>query len=344
MSDSLGPVMLDVVGTVLTPEDRGRLQHPAAGGVILFARNYEDPAQITALIQAIRDLQRRELLIAVDHEGGRVQRFREGFTELPPMHRIGEVFTYDPMRGQELARDTGWLLAQELQAVGVDFSFTPVLDRGIGISEVIGDRAFHERPDAIALLAGALLDGLAEGGMQGVGKHFPGHGAVSADSHLDLPFDPRSLADIEADDIAAFRPLLDRLGGIMPAHVVYSQVDGRAAGFSPIWLQELLRGRYGFDGAIFSDDLGMKAAEAAGGPADRAHAALDAGCDMVLIGNDPAAAEAILEALEHRRPSADSQRRLAAMRSHPEAADPARREAVQARLQAICHFEPSVHA
>jgi beta-N-acetylhexosaminidase len=341
MTDSLGPVMLGIAGLELTREDRERLLHPAAGGVILFSRNYQNPAQLRELVRDIRRLRSPELLVAVDHEGGRVQRFREGFTELPAMHRIGDVFSYDPVRGQDLACDAGWLLAQELRAVGVDFSFTPVLDRDIGISEVIGDRAFHERPDVIALLGGCLLDGLEQGGMAGVGKHFPGHGAVAADSHLDVPVDPRPFAEIEAEDIAAFLPLLPRLGGIMPAHVIYPEVDAKPAGFSGIWLHDLLRVRWGFDGAIFSDDLGMAGAYVAGSPAERAHAALYAGCNMVLICNDPVATDEILQTLEGRPEDPDSRRRLDAMRSRRATGDPARLEAAQARLLALGGHEAS---
>lgn len=335
MADSLGPVMLGVEGLELSPADRERLLHPATGGVILFTRNYRDPEQLRALVQAIRGLRSPELLIAVDHEGGRVQRFRSGFTELPPMHSIGEVFAYDPARGQELARDAGWLLAQELRAVGLDFSFTPVLDRDIGVSEVIGDRAFHDRPDVISLLAGCLLDGLDEAGMRGVGKHFPGHGAVAADSHEALPVDPRPLAEIEAEDIAAFLPLLPRLGGIMPAHVIYPEVDSNPAGFSGIWMHDLLRVRWGYEGAIFSDDLGMAGAFVAGSPADRAHAAIYAGCDMVLICNDFAAMDEILQTLEGRSLSGDSARRIEHMRAHPTSVDAEHLEAARSRLLAL---------
>jgi beta-N-acetylhexosaminidase len=327
--------MLGVEGLELSPPDRERLLHPATGGVILFTRNYQDSEQLHALVHAIRALRSPELLIAVDHEGGRVQRFRAGFTELPPMHRIGEVFAYDPARGQDLARDAGWLLAQELQAVGLDFSFTPVLDRDIGVSAVIGDRAFHERPDVISLLAGCLLDGLDEAGMTGVGKHFPGHGAVAADSHEEIPVDPRPLADIEAEDIAAFLPLLPRLGGIMPAHVIYPEVDSNPAGFSGIWLHDLLRVRWGYEGAIFSDDLGMAGAFAAGSPADRAHAAIYAGCDMVLICNDFGAMDEILQTLEKRCLPGDSSRRIEHMRARPTSLDSTRLEGAQARLLAL---------
>ena len=335
MTDSLGPVMLGVEGLELSPADRERLLHPATGGVILFTRNYQDPEQLRALVRAIRALRSPELLIAVDHEGGRVQRFRNGFTDLPPMHRIGEVFAYDPARGQELARDAGWLLSQELQAVGLDFSFTPVLDRDIGVSGVIGDRAFHERPDVISLLAGCLLDGLDEAGMTGVGKHFPGHGAVAADSHEEIPVDPRPLAEIEAEDIAAFLPVLPRLGGIMPAHVIYPEVDSNPAGFSGIWLHDLLRVRWGFEGAIFSDDLGMAGAFVAGSPADRAHAAIYAGCDMVLICNDFGAMDEILQTLEERCLPGDSTRRIERMRARPTSLDATRLEGAQARLLAL---------
>ncbi len=335
MADSLGPVMLGVEGLELSPADRERLLHPATGGVILFTRNYRDPEQLRALVEAIRGLRSPELLIAVDHEGGRVQRFRAGFTELPPMHSIGEVFAYDPARGQELARDAGLLLAQELRAVGLDFSFTPVLDRDIGVSAIIGDRAFHDRPDVIALLAGCLLDGLDEAGMRGVGKHYPGHGAVAADSHDAVPVDPRALAEIEAEDIAAFLPLLPRLGGIMPAHVIYPEVDSNPAGFSGVWLHDLLRVRWGYEGAIFSDDLGMAGAFVAGSPADRAHAAIYAGCDMVLICNDFAAMDEIVQTLEGRSLPGDSARRIEHMRAHPTSVDAEHLEAARARLLAL---------
>lgn len=335
MTDFLGPVMLGVTGLELTPEDRERLLHPAAGGVILFTRNYQDPEQLGALIASIRSLRSPELLIAVDHEGGQVQRFRDGFTVLPPMHRIGEIFNYDPVRGQELAHDAGWVLAQELRKAGLDFSFAPVLDRDIGISEVIGDRAFHDRADVIVMLAGQFLDGLEEGGMSGVGKHFPGHGYVAADSHTDLPIDPRPFSQIEAEDLAAFVPLLPRLGGIMPAHVVYPEIDSRPAGFSGIWLHDLLRERYGFSGAIFSDDLGMAGAGVAGTPAERAHAALYAGCDMALICNDFSARDEILQTFEGREPDPESQRRLEAMRARPASADSERMENARCRLLAV---------
>lgn len=341
MTDFLGPVMLGVTGLELTPEDLERLRHPAAGGVILFTRNYQDPQQLQALVAAIRAVRSPGLLVAVDQEGGRVQRFHEGFTEIPSMQKIGEIFNYDPTRGQELARDAGWVLAHELRNAGVDFSFTPVLDRDIGISEVIRERSFHERADVIVMLAGQLLDGLEEAGMSGVGKHFPGHGAVAADSHTDSPVDGRPFSEIEAEDLDAFLPLLPRLGGIMPAHVVYPEVDSRPAGFSGIWLHDLLRARYGFDGAIFSDDLGMSGASVAGSPAERAHVALYAGCDMVLICNDFTAMDEILETLGDRDANADTQRRLDAMRGRPTEADAERLDAARGRLQALIDHHPT---
>lgn len=310
----LGRVMLGVVGLELTPEDRERLCHPETGGVILFARNYQEPAQVQALVQSIRALRQPELLLAVDHEGGPVQRFRQGFTLLPAMRRLGERYAQEPGLALQWARDVGRVLAAELRAVGLDFSFAPVLDREIGISQVIGERAFHAQPDRIVRLAGEVLTGMAEAGMVGVGKHFPGHGAVTADSHAELPSDLRPLAEIEATDLAAFLPLLPRLGGIMPAHVRYDAVDALPAGFSPYWLQTLLRTQWRFTGAIFSDDLGMGGAEGLGPPGQRAWAALDAGCDMVLICNDFLAMEHILVDLESRPEDSVQQRRLLGMR------------------------------
>ncbi len=304
----LGPVMLDVGGTALEEADRRRLRAPAAGGVILFSRNYESPEQIRALVEEIHALREPRLLVAVDHEGGRVQRFREGFTRLPPMAELGLAWDADPGRALELAERTGWLLAAELRAVGVDFSFAPVLDLDRGVCAVIGDRAFHRDPETVAELAGALQRGMRAAGMQAVGKHFPGHGGVAEDSHLELPVDDRPLADIELADLVPFERLIHRgIAGIMPAHVVYRQVDSRPAGYSAFWIGEVLRDRLGFQGAVFSDDLSMAAAEVAGGPAERARAALAAGCDMVLVCNDPGAADEVLEALaRHEDPAAQA--------------------------------------
>lgn len=296
---SLGPVMLGLVGLQLSDEERELLRHPLVGGVILFTRNYHDPAQLSALCAEIHALRAPRLLIGVDHEGGRVQRFREGFTRLPAVRALGELYDREPMRAKQLARVSGWLMAAELRACGVDFSFAPVLDVDVGRSQVIGDRAFHSRPEAVAELAQAYMSGMQKAGMEAVGKHFPGHGHVSADSHHELPVDPRPFADIAAYDLIAFERMCHYgLAAVMPAHVLYPQVDTRPAGFSPVWLRQILRGQLGFQGVIFSDDLDMAAAGFAGGPAERARAALAAGCDMVLACNDRAAARQILRGLD----------------------------------------------
>jgi len=317
----LGPVMLDVAGTVLTDEDRRRLSHPQVGGVILFARNYESPSQLCELTAAIHALRSPPLLIAVDHEGGRVQRFREGFTRIPPMRELGTVWDEQPQRARHLARQVGYVLAVELRACGVDFSFTPVLDVDYGQSSVIGDRAFHSDPQAIAELAHDLSLGLKQGGMHSVGKHFPGHGYVRADSHLAIPVDEREFVDIELCDLIPFRQMVDYgLSAVMPAHVIYPKVDSRPAGFSPVWLQQVLRGQLGFEGVIFSDDLSMEGATVAGGIVARAEAALAAGCDMVLVCNKPDSADELLAGLKYEM-SATSKARLAQMRGRPHPED-----------------------
>src|SRR5712692_8276409 len=296
---TLGPVMLDVAGLRVTPEEKEILRHPSVGGVILFARNFESPKQLTALTAEIRGLRRPELLIAVDHEGGRVQRFQEGFTRIPAMRSLGERWESDAAEARTLAESAGYVIAVELRLRGVDFSFAPVLDVDFGSSSVIGDRAFSDEPDVIAALAGAFVAGSTAGGAASVGKHFPGHGHVKADSHVDVPVDERGLGEIEAADLQPYRELIRRgLGGIMPAHVIYPKVDNRPAGFSPVWLKDLLRGRLGFDGMIFSDDLSMEGASVAGGVVQRAEAALAAGCDMVLVCNAPQAAAEVLGGLK----------------------------------------------
>ena len=297
-----GAVMLDVAGLELGAEDRERLRHPSTGGVILFARNFESPRQLRALTKAIKG-ERPELLIAVDHEGGRVQRFQEGFTRIPPMRLLGERWDLDAGAARALAESVGYVIAIELRGHGVDFSFTPVLDVDFGSSSVIGDRAFSDEPTVIAALAGALASGLAAAGSASVGKHFPGHGYAEADSHVAIPVDERGFDDIDATDLHPYRELIARgLGGVMPAHVIYPRVDDRPAGYSRIWLQDILRGHLGFDGMIFSDDLSMEGARVAGGPADRALAAIEAGCDMVLLCNAPEAAPRVLDALKGRSP------------------------------------------
>jgi beta-N-acetylhexosaminidase len=290
-----GPVMLDVPGQELDAQDRERIAHPLVGGVILFARNYESPAQLAALTASIRALRNPAPLIAVDHEGGRVQRFRSGFTSIPPMRVLGEWWDRDVAAASAEAERLGRVIADELVAHGIDFSFTPVLDLDYGASGVIGDRAFHRNPNAVAQLASALCRGLRAGGSVGVAKHFPGHGFVTADSHHEIPVDERTLAAIEKDDLIPFGTLIRQgVAGVMPAHVVYPAVDAQPAGFSRIWLQDVLRERMGFDGVIFSDDLSMAGAHAAGDIVARADAAQAAGCDMVLVCNDPLAADALL--------------------------------------------------
>jgi beta-N-acetylhexosaminidase len=293
---SRGAVMLGVEGPILTAADRERLVHPLVGGAILFSRNYVSRAQLANLTRDIRSIRTPQLLIGVDHEGGRVQRFRDGFTNIPPMRTLGEA--YDVDRNDALAKAERWgeLIADELRDCGVDFSFTPVLDLDFGVSTVIGDRAFHSEPHAVAELASAICRGLHRGGMAAVGKHFPGHGSVSADSHVALPVDGRTYAEIAAHDLVPFAALVKSklLDGVMPAHVLYPAIDAQPAGFSTVWLQDILRGRLGFEGLIFSDDLEMAGARGAGDIVARANVALAAGCDMVLTCNDFAAMDDLL--------------------------------------------------
>jgi beta-N-acetylhexosaminidase len=292
--------MVDVAGLELTAEEREMLVHPLVGGVILFARNYRSPEQLDALTASIHALRDPPLLVAVDHEGGRVQRFKEGFTRLPPMRALGRIYDREPALAANLAGAIGVVLAGELRGHGVDLSFTPVLDIDFGSSSVIGDRAFHATAAGVAALAGSLVGGMARMGMGAVGKHFPGHGYVRADSHHEVPVDERDLAAIEANDLAPYRALIGRgLTGVMPAHVIYPRVDPRPAGFSPVWLKDVLRGQLGFDGIVFSDDLSMEGASVAGGIVERGHAALSAGCDMVLVCNAPEAARRLLDGLGH---------------------------------------------
>ncbi len=296
-----GPVMLDLQGPRMTDEDRQRLMHPAVGGVILFTRNFENREQLTKLTRQIHRLRRPRLLIAVDHEGGRVQRFRgDGFTHLPPMAMLGELWMKEPLRAMSVATSAGVVLAGELRACGVDLSFTPVLDLDYGVSEVIGDRSFHRDPRVVAMLARALVQGMLMMGMGACGKHFPGHGAVSLDSHHDIPTDPRSLTRILKEDGAPYAWLGNMvIPSVMPAHVIYPKVDDQPAGFSRRWIQDILRQRLGYDGVVFSDDLTMEGASVAGDITARAQAALNAGCDMVLVCNRPDLADELLERLVH---------------------------------------------
>jgi beta-N-acetylhexosaminidase len=283
------PLIIDIAGLSLNKADKQRLKHPLTGGIILFARNWENRAQLTALCAEIKKL-RQDLLICVDHEGGRVQRFRtDGFTHLPPMRALGELWLKDALAATNAATACGYVLGAELRSCGVDFSFTPVLDLDYGESSVIGDRAFARDPRVVALLAKSLMHGLLQSGMANCGKHFPGHGFVKADSHTDIPVDKRSLKAILADDAAPYDWLNTTLTSVMPAHVIYPKVDARPAGFSEQWLTYILRGQLGFGGAIFSDDLSMAGARLIDGKevsyTEAAVAALTAGCDMVLLCN-----------------------------------------------------------
>ncbi len=292
-------MVADVVGPVLSDDDRERLRHPATGAVILFSRNYEAPEQLRLLAEDIERLREPALPVGVDHEGGRVQRFREGFTAIPAMRELGRLWDRDQDLAREAARAAAYVIGAELGAHGLDFSFAPVLDLDYGASSVIGDRALHYDPNAVGALAGAIVQGFADAGMAAVGKHFPGHGFASADSHVAVPRDERALADVLKKDVLPYRKAIEAgLAAVMPAHVVYPQADAEPAGYSKYWLQEVLRGKLGFDGLIFSDDLSMAGASTAGGPPERARAALAAGCDMVLLCNDPKGLDALLDSLK----------------------------------------------
>ncbi len=294
--------MLDPLGPTLTEHDRRRMLHPATGAVILFARNFQSPEQLQALTEEIRALREPQLLICVDHEGGRVQRFREGFTALPPMRALGRLWDRDREAGRAAGHAVGYVIGAELAAHGLDFSFAPVLDLDYGSSSVIGDRALHYDPIAAGALAAALIGGLSEAGMPAVGKHFPGHGYAAADSHIAVPTDHRPLQEILRKDLAPYLAAIrSGLAAVMPAHVIYPQVDREPAGYSRVWLQEVLRGKLGFDGLIFSDDLSMEGASTAGGIPARAQAALEAGCDMVLLCNDPQGQDQLLQSLGERK-------------------------------------------
>lgn len=295
---SLGPVLVDLKGTTLSDEERDMLRHPLVGGVIFFTRNFASAEQIAALTGEIHALRTPPLLVCVDHEGGRVQRFKTGFTRLPAVRKLGKVYDRDAKHARHLAETCGWVMAIELRAVGIDFSFAPVLDLDRGISRVIGDRAFHTQPEAAADLAHSYLRGMRVAGMAGTGKHFPGHGGCEADSHVDVPVDPRRYEDILLEDLVPFERMIHfGLEAVMPAHVIYQNVDAQPAGFSTFWLKEVLRARLGFQGVIFSDDLNMEGARVAGGYVERAQAALAAGCDMVLVCNNPQAAQQVLDGL-----------------------------------------------
>lgn len=292
---SLGPLMVDVAGTQLTAADRQVLAHPLVGSVILFTRNFRDVAQLRQLVAEIKSLRTPALLIGVDHEGGRVQRFRSGFSLLPAMRRVGLAYAAAPADGVQMAWQLGWLMAAELREVGIDFSFAPCVDLDYGVSQVIGDRAFHRDPQVVGRLALATLQGMQAAGMAATAKHFPGHGAVVADSHLDLPVDPRSLAQL-AEDIAPYRQLVGQgLAAVMMAHVLFPAVDAVPASFSRRWVQQVLRAELGFEGVVFADDLSMQGAGAMGDVLARVAAAVAAGCDVLPICNDRAAVERVLQ-------------------------------------------------
>jgi len=308
-SMALGPVVVDVAGKQLTAGERDRLCHPLVGMVILFARNYENPSQLAALTAEIHALRDPALVIAVDHEGGRVQRFRAPpFTPLPAMAELGRLWDRDVLRACRVATSAGFVLAAELRAFGVDLSFTPVLDLAWGRSGVIGDRAFHADPRTVAMLASHLCHGLLLAGMANCGKHFPGHGWAEADSHTDVPTDERILASVLEADAAPYGWLGVSLASVMPAHVIYPAVDRLPAGFSRIWIEDILRRRLGFTGAVFSDDLSMAGARVCGNVCESAQAAVEAGCDFVLVCNEADAADQVLATLKWQPSDAFRQR------------------------------------
>nr|VFK00059.1 MAG: beta-N-acetylhexosaminidase [Candidatus Kentron sp. H]VFK00127.1 MAG: beta-N-acetylhexosaminidase [Candidatus Kentron sp. H]VFK04292.1 MAG: beta-N-acetylhexosaminidase [Candidatus Kentron sp. H] len=318
---SLGPIMFDLEGPELTAEERALLAHPLVGGVILFSRNYRTPGQLSALVESIHKLREPRLLVAVDHEGGSVQRFRDAFTLLPAAMRLGEIHDRDIVRACALAEQCGWVMAVELRAYDVDFSFAPVLDLGKGPSRVIRSRAFHRDPTVVARLGKSFLRGAKKAGMASVGKHFPGHGAVEADSHVDVPIDTRTLETLFSRDLVPFdRMIRAGLPAVMPAHVIYPKVDEKPAGFSSVWLRSVLRGQLGFTGAIFSDDITMAGAAWAGDPIERAKSALAAGCDMVVVCNNRPGVVDILEGLgregSDQYPDPVSALRLARLHGH----------------------------
>lgn len=315
-SMSLGSVMVDIAGTSLQAHERTRLLNPLVAGVILFSRNFESVEQLTALTESIHALRHPRLLIGVDHEGGRVQRFRAGFTVLPAMRALGQLHQVDPKLSYQSAEQVGWLLATELLAVGVDFSFAPVVDLDYGGSKVIGDRAFSMNPETVSQLSFYVMAGMRKAGMASVAKHFPGHGFIEADTHTEVAVDSRSYAEIEQQDMQPFLHLIKNgVDAVMPAHVIYPQVDSLPAGFSKHWLQAILRETYHFEGAIISDDMSMKAAAEFGTASERVLAALQAGCDLVLVCNDPQAADEVLREVSWRA-STLSHARLIRLHAH----------------------------
>jgi beta-N-acetylhexosaminidase len=307
-----GRLMVDVEGFSLTSEDRTLLANPQVGGVILFARNIQSRSQISMLVAEIRGCS-NSLLIAVDQEGGRVQRFRVGFTKIPAMQTIGDLVESNCDEGICFSRDLGWLMASEVLACGVDISFAPVLDVDRDTSAIIGDRAFSNQPHAVIKVAKAFIAGMHDAGMASTGKHFPGHGAIVADSHLEAPIDQRNWQQLEEHDLKPFKSLAKTLGGIMPAHITFPAIDSQSVGFSSFWLKQVLRLQLGFTGVIFSDDLSMKGADVAGGYVEKAKDALAAGCDMVLVCNSRQGATQVLAYMEQQKTSRSTL--IGAMRS-----------------------------
>jgi len=313
---TLGPLMVDLEGTRITETEKELLLRAEVGGVILFTRNFESVEQITALTAELHALKTPRLLIAVDHEGGRVQRFHEGFSRIPPAACYAKTAGNDIEKSRQLAEDAGWLMAVELRASGIDFSFAPVLDLAHGLSGVIGDRAFHKKPATVATLAYAFMHGMNKAGMQAVGKHFPGHGGVVEDSHFAMPVDHRELDELLSSDIQPFEAMIgNKLAAIMPAHVIYDKVDEKPAGYSTYWIENILRQRLGFQGVIFSDDLSMEAAGIAGGFGERADAALTAGCDMALVCNH---LDGAIEAADYIKGYSNPTSQLRLIRMHGE--------------------------
>lgn len=323
-ASSIAPVMIDIDGCVLSQSDIDRISSPLVGGLILFTRNFESTDQLKRLVASIRAV-KPNLIIAVDHEGGRVQRFRSGFSRIPPMKALGDLAQQSASgleRALVFSKELGWLMASELRAFDIDISFAPVLDRDHGISEIIGDRAFSDKPELITALAGAFIQGMHDAGMASTGKHFPGHGAIEADSHIAIPVDERSYDDIANQDMLVFEALSNNgMDAVMPAHVIYPEVCASPAGFSSKWLQTILRKQLAFDGVIFSDDLSMEGATVAGSFSQRASAALQAGCDMVLVCNNTDAADEVIASLAGYEQPERSAKRLARMLGKGPAAD-----------------------
>jgi len=313
---TLGPLMVDLEGTAISETEKELLLRPEVGGVILFARNFESVEQITALVEEIHNIKSPRILVAVDHEGGRVQRFHEGFSRIPAAATYAKIAKGDLQKSRQLAENAGWLMAIELRACGIDFSFAPVLDLAHGLSGVIGDRAFHSKPATVSTLAYAFMHGMNKAGMQAVGKHFPGHGGVVEDSHVAMPVDHRELEELLHSDIMPFVSMIEnKLAAIMPAHVIYDKVDDKPAGYSTFWIDNILRQRFGFQGVIFSDDLSMEAAGIAGGFGERADAALKAGCDMALVCNH---LDGAIEAAEYIKGYTNPTSQLRLVRMHGE--------------------------